>query len=113
MHSKLQQCPLDMRVTIACFEAPLASCFASTAKSHCATVGISHASAVPRPRQALTEHCAGCIESAYLFPGIGLGTLVSRATRLREDMLLAAAEALAAAVTDGAGLSLLCASAQA
>lgn len=51
---------------------------------------------------------AGCIESAYLFPGIGLGTLVARATRLREDMLLAAAEALAATVTDGAGLDMCC-----
>ena len=45
---------------------------------------------------------AGCIESAYIFPGIGLGTLVSRATRLRDDMLLAAAETLASLVTDGA-----------
>ena len=45
---------------------------------------------------------AGCIESAYIFPGIGLGTLVSRATRLRDNMLLAAAETLASLVTDGA-----------
>ena len=45
------------------------------------------------------------MEPAYIFPGIGLGTLVSRATRLRDDMLLAAAETLASLVTDGALLS--------
>ncbi len=44
---------------------------------------------------------SGCVETAYIFPGIGLGTIVSRATRLRDEAFLAAAEALAALVTDG------------
>jgi malic enzyme len=66
-------------------------------------------SALGGVRQSGAPSCgAGCIESAYLFPGIGLGTLVARATRLREDMLLAAAEALAATVTDGAGPDMRC-----
>lgn len=43
----------------------------------------------------------GCVETAYIFPGIGLGTIVSRATRLRDETFLAAAEALADFVTDG------------
>lgn len=44
---------------------------------------------------------AGCVETAYLFPGIGLGCIVSRANRLRDEGFVAAAEALAKAVTDG------------
>lgn len=43
----------------------------------------------------------GCVETAYIFPGIGLGTIVSRATRLRDETFLVAAEALADFVTDG------------
>lgn len=42
------------------------------------------------------------METAYIFPGIGLGSIVSRATRLRDEAFIAAAEALAALVTDGA-----------
>lgn len=38
--------------------------------------------------------------SSYIFPGIGLGCMVSGATRLRSDMFLAAAEALSRCVTD-------------
>ncbi len=45
--------------------------------------------------------CTGCVETAYLFPGIGLGCIVSRANRLRNEAFIAAAEALAALVTDG------------
>ena len=45
--------------------------------------------------------CAGCVETAYIFPGIGLGSIVSRATRLRDEAFIAAAEALASMVTDG------------
>ena len=41
------------------------------------------------------------METAYLFPGIGLGCIVSRANRLRDEAFVAAAEALAGAVTDG------------
>lgn len=41
------------------------------------------------------------METAYIFPGIGLGTITSRATRLRDEAFIAAAEALAAMVTDG------------
>lgn len=39
-------------------------------------------------------------ETAYLFPGVGLGTLLSRSTKLRDDMFIVAAEALAKLVTD-------------
>ncbi|EIE23960.1 NADP-dependent malic enzyme [Coccomyxa subellipsoidea C-169] len=42
----------------------------------------------------------GCVETAYIFPGIGLGSIVSRATRLRDEAFIAAAEALASLVTD-------------
>ncbi len=45
---------------------------------------------------------AGCVETAYIFPGIGLGSIVSRTTRLRDEAFIAAAEALASLVTDGA-----------
>ena len=52
---------------------------------------------LPRPLRS----GAGCVETAYLFPGIGLGCIVSRANRLRDESFVAAAEALANAVTDG------------
>lgn len=39
-------------------------------------------------------------ETAYMFPGVGLGTLLSRSTKLRDDMFIVAAEALAKLVTD-------------
>ena len=45
--------------------------------------------------------CSGCVETAYLFPGIGLGCIVSRANRLRDEAFIAAAEALASLVTNG------------
>ncbi|MCE7998255.1 MAG: NAD-dependent malic enzyme [Rhodobiaceae bacterium] len=38
--------------------------------------------------------------NAYIFPGIGLGAVVADATTISENMFLAAAEALAAEVTD-------------
>ncbi|CAI5458731.1 unnamed protein product [Closterium sp. Yama58-4] len=38
--------------------------------------------------------------NAYVFPGIGLGCLMCGATRMRDEMFLAAAEALAAQVSD-------------
>lgn len=38
--------------------------------------------------------------NAYVFPGIGLGCLMCGATRIRDEMFLAAAEALAAQVSD-------------
>jgi NAD(P)-dependent dehydrogenase (short-subunit alcohol dehydrogenase family) len=41
----------------------------------------------------------GSVQTAYLYPGIGLATVASRSTRLRDDAVLAAAEALAGAVT--------------
>lgn len=44
-------------------------------------------------------HPSTC-ETAYMFPGVGLGTLLSRSTKLRDDMFIAAAEALAKLVTD-------------
>ena len=37
--------------------------------------------------------------NAYIFPGLGLGLIISGAIRVREEMLLAASEALAAQVT--------------
>ena len=41
----------------------------------------------------------GSVQTAYLFPGVGLATVASRSTRLRDDAILAAAEALAGCVT--------------
>eukprot|EP00884_Botryococcus_braunii_P023449 jgi/Botrbrau1/9789/Bobra.85_1s0033.1 len=41
------------------------------------------------------------VHTAYIFPGVGLGTIVSRSTRLRDEMFLVAAETLASLVTDG------------
>eukprot|EP00271_Cylindrocystis_brebissonii_P012263 TRINITY_DN30516_c0_g1_i1.p1 TRINITY_DN30516_c0_g1~~TRINITY_DN30516_c0_g1_i1.p1 ORF type:complete len:691 (+),score=69.02 TRINITY_DN30516_c0_g1_i1:365-2437(+) len=42
--------------------------------------------------------CQG--HNAYIFPGVALGCVMSGATRIRDEMFLAAAEALAAQVTD-------------
>ena len=47
------------------------------------------------------SHVSGCVETAYIFPGIGLGAITSRATRLRDETFIAAAEARAGMVTDG------------
>ena len=46
-----------------------------------------------------TTRAPGSVQTAYLFPGVGLATVASRSTRLRDDAILAAAEALAGAVT--------------
>nr|GMD32345.1 NADP-dependent malic enzyme, chloroplastic [Ipomoea batatas] len=42
---------------------------------------------------------SGQANNAYIFPGFGLGLIISGAIRVHEDMLLAASEALAAEVT--------------
>lgn len=42
----------------------------------------------------------GQANNAYIFPGFGLGLIMSGAIRVHDDMLLAASEALAAEVTD-------------
>ncbi|KAK9818384.1 hypothetical protein WJX72_011776 [[Myrmecia] bisecta] len=42
----------------------------------------------------------GSCQTAYSFPGIGLGVIASRATKLRDEMFIAAAESLAKLVTD-------------
>lgn len=41
----------------------------------------------------------GQSNNAYIFPGFGLGLVISGAIRVHEDMLLAASEALAAQAT--------------
>lgn len=46
---------------------------------------------VLRPSQCTTT---------YIFPGVGLGTLISRCTKLRDEQFIAAAEAVAKMVTD-------------
>eukprot|EP00891_Asterochloris_glomerata_P000579 jgi/Astpho2/579/e_gw1.00013.23.1_t len=51
---------------------------------------------LPDGRQFRPRSC----ETAYIFPGIGLGCLVSRSTKLRDELFIAAAEALAKMVTD-------------
>jgi malate dehydrogenase (oxaloacetate-decarboxylating)(NADP+) len=38
--------------------------------------------------------------NCYIFPGLGLGLIMSGAIRVRDDMLLAASEALASQVTE-------------
>jgi malate dehydrogenase (oxaloacetate-decarboxylating) len=54
-----------------------------------------------------TDYVIGQANNALAYPGIGLGTIVSRATRVTDGMLLAAAEAIAGLVDTaqpGAGL---------
>ena len=54
-----------------------------------------------------TDHVIGQANNALAYPGIGLGTIVARASRVTDQMLFAAAEALAALVDarrPGAGL---------
>jgi malate dehydrogenase (oxaloacetate-decarboxylating) len=54
-----------------------------------------------------TDYAIGQANNALAFPGIGLGTIVTRATRVTDGMLLAAAEAIAGLVdahAPGAGL---------
>jgi malate dehydrogenase (oxaloacetate-decarboxylating) len=54
-----------------------------------------------------TDYAIGQANNALVYPGIGLGTIVSRAERVTDGMLLAAAEAIAAMVDltrPGAGL---------
>lgn len=50
--------------------------------------------------QAGRTHVPGQGNNAYIFPGLGLGLLTSGATRVSDAMFFAAAEALAAQVTD-------------
>jgi malate dehydrogenase (oxaloacetate-decarboxylating) len=53
------------------------------------------------------DHQIGQANNALIYPGIGLGTIVSRATRVTDGMLLAASEAIAGLVDvsrAGAGL---------
>jgi malate dehydrogenase (oxaloacetate-decarboxylating) len=60
----------------------------------------------PIPCQG-TEYVIGQANNALVYPGIGLGTIVSRASRVTDGMLLAAAEAIAGLVDvhqPGAGL---------
>jgi malate dehydrogenase (oxaloacetate-decarboxylating)(NADP+) len=45
-------------------------------------------------------HAPGQSNNSYVFPGVGLGVMVSGATRVTDAMYLAAAEALAAQVTE-------------
>jgi malate dehydrogenase (oxaloacetate-decarboxylating) len=54
-----------------------------------------------------TDYVVGQANNALAYPGIGLGTIVARATRVTDGMLLAAAEAIASLVNvdePGAGL---------
>lgn len=48
-----------------------------------------------------TLHRVGQANNVFIFPGIGLGVLASRASKVTDGMFLAAAKALAAAVADG------------
>jgi malate dehydrogenase (oxaloacetate-decarboxylating) len=55
-----------------------------------------------------TDYAIGQANNALSYPGIGLGTIVARATRVTDGMLLAAAEAIAALVdVDAPGAALL------
>lgn len=46
------------------------------------------------------ERCVRGLHTVHVFPGIAMGSLLSRSTRMREDMFVDAAKALARLVTD-------------
>jgi malate dehydrogenase (oxaloacetate-decarboxylating) len=55
-----------------------------------------------------TDYSIGQANNALSFPGIGLGTIIARAARVTDGMLLAAAEAIAGLVdVDAPGAALL------
>jgi malate dehydrogenase (oxaloacetate-decarboxylating)(NADP+) len=47
-----------------------------------------------------TSRRPGAAHTGFIFPGLGFGTVASRSTRLRDEAAIAAAEAVAACVTD-------------
>lgn len=46
------------------------------------------------------QHHYSSAHGVYIFPGVALGAVMSRCTRLREDMFVAAAQTVAAMVTE-------------
>jgi len=54
----------------------------------------------PAVQYAGTTKVPGQGNNAYIFPGVGLGAIASGATRITDEMFLAAANALASEVTD-------------
>ncbi|MED6168097.1 hypothetical protein PIB30_009059 [Stylosanthes scabra] len=71
-----------------------------TSQSECTAEEAYHGSPFDPVEYKGKVYISGQANNAYIFPGFGLGLVISGAIRVHDDMLLAASEALAKQVTD-------------
>jgi malate dehydrogenase (oxaloacetate-decarboxylating)(NADP+) len=82
---------------------PIQNTECSAAEAHSATAGrVVYASGCLQPSVPLADGVFAPLNSTscYIFPGVALGAMISGARHIRDDAMLAAAEALAAKVSE-------------